>query len=159
MQVNFNQPAPPPPADPGMINVTITMTDSGSDGWNGNVISIKQNNNVVGTFGGSFTSGGSSGPVYMIIQGNLTAQIIVSQLGTKTNEVAFTIKAPNGTTLHQRNSGNTFAANELIEVFCILGGCPATTWVTVTMTDSGSNGWNGNILGFKQNGDFVGTFG
>ena len=40
-----------------------------------------------------------------------------------------------------------------------MGACPATTWVTVTMTDSGSNGWNGNILGFKQNGTFVGTFG
>jgi hypothetical protein len=157
MQVSITP--PPPPPDPNMINVTITMTDSSSDGWNGNIISIKQNNNIVGTFGTSFTSGGTSGPVYMLIQGNLTAYIVVNQLGNKTHEVGFTIKDPNDTVLYQRNAGNTFTANELLEEFCILGACPAATWVTVTMTDSGSNGWDSNVLAFRQNGIFVGTFG
>ena len=159
MQVSFSSPPPPPPPDPNMVNVTITMTDSFGDGWNGNVISIKQNNNVVGTFGGAFTSGSSSGPVYMLVQGNITAQIVVSQLGSKTNEVGFAIRAPNGTVLHQRNSGNTFTANTLLETFCILGGCPVTMWVTVNMTDSFGDGWNSNIVGFKQNNVLVGTFG
>ena len=47
----------PPPPDTGMVNVTITMSDSFKDGWNGNIISIKQKNNVVGTFGDKFTKG------------------------------------------------------------------------------------------------------
>lgn len=46
------------------------MTDSFGDGWNGNVIAIKQNNIVVGTFGVQFNSGFSYGPIFMVVQGN-----------------------------------------------------------------------------------------
>lgn len=46
-----------PPPDTGMVNVTIIMSDSFKDGWNGNIISIKQKNKVVGTFGDNFTKG------------------------------------------------------------------------------------------------------
>lgn len=114
MQVIFN-PGPPPPDDPGMINVTIKMTDSGSDGWNGNIISIKQNNNVVGTFGPTFSSGNSSRPIYLLIQGNISAQVIVYQLGNKSQEIGFTIKAPNDNVLYERIKGKSFTANELLE--------------------------------------------
>lgn len=76
------------------------MTDSGSDGWNGNSISIKQNNNIIATFGSNFTSGNSSGPLYIIIKGNLTTQIFVNQLDKKSREVGFKITAPNGTVLY-----------------------------------------------------------
>lgn len=57
------------------------MTDSYGDGWSGNVIGIKQNNTIVGTFGNSFTTGSSSGPVYIAVQGNREAQIVVTTLG------------------------------------------------------------------------------
>lgn len=44
------------------IPLTITMTDSAGDGWNGNALSIKQGNqNFV--FGSTFTSGSSFGPI------------------------------------------------------------------------------------------------
>ena len=31
--------------------------------------------------------------------------------------------------------------------------------LTITMSDSWGDGWNGNILGFRQNGAIVATFG
>ena len=37
--------------------------------------------------------------------------------------------------------------------FCPGGGCPATSTVTyyLTLTDSFGDGWNGNVLAFRQN--------
>lgn len=37
--------------------LTITMTDSKGDGWNGNILGIMQDEVVLGTFGETFTSG------------------------------------------------------------------------------------------------------
>ena len=70
---------------PSYIALTITMTDSFGDGWNSNVLAIRQNNKIVGFFGNTFTTGSSSGPVSVIVQGNLATQIVVATLGTKTN--------------------------------------------------------------------------
>ena len=70
---------------PSYTTLTITMADSGSDGWNSNVLAIRQNNKIVGFFGNTFTTGSSSGPVSVIVQGNLATQIVVATLGTKTN--------------------------------------------------------------------------
>ena len=60
------------------------MIDSAGDGWNGNVLAIKQDNAVVGTFGTNFASGASSGPVTITVQGDKEVQVSVSQVGTKT---------------------------------------------------------------------------
>lgn len=113
MQVNFTI-----PPDPNSFNLTITMTDFFGDGWNGNVISVKQNNAVVGTFGGNFTNGSSSGPLYILVQGGFEVQIVVSQLGSKSEEVGFIVKAPNGTTIHQRSSGTIFDTDQVLSTFC-----------------------------------------
>lgn len=53
------------------INLTIAMTDSKGDGWNGNVLAVKQNNVVVGLFGLNFTSGSTYGPVYITVNSKL----------------------------------------------------------------------------------------
>lgn len=37
--------------------IFMTLTDSGGDGWNGNLLGIKQNNAVRWSIGGAFTSG------------------------------------------------------------------------------------------------------
>ena len=42
---------------------------------------IRQNGSIVGTFGGGFTSGYSSGPVYISVKNNLEFQIIVNNFG------------------------------------------------------------------------------
>ena len=135
---------------PSYLTLTITMTDSGSDGWNSNVLAIRQNNTILGYFGAPFTAGSSSGPVSVIVQGNLATQIVVATLGTKTNEIGFTVKAPNATIIYQRVSGATFLATTRFSTFCPVGGCANILNLTITMTDSGSDGWNGNILGIRQ---------
>jgi hypothetical protein len=61
------------------------MSDSWGDGWQSNILAIKQNNTVVGTFGSTFTSGFSNGPVYITVQGSIEAQIVVYQFGSYTN--------------------------------------------------------------------------
>ena len=157
MQVNFgNNPIPP---DPSQFNLTITMTDSFGDGWNGNILGIKQNNDIVGTFGSTFTSGSSKGPLYVFIKAGISAQIVVSQLGNKTNELGFVVKAPNGTIIYQRTAGTTFTASTVFSTFCSVGGCPPTLLLNITLSDSFGDGWNGNILGIKQNNTIIGTFG
>lgn len=122
-------------------------------------MAIKQNNTVVGTFGSAFTSGYSSGPVYIVVQGSAEAQIVVSTLGSWTAEVGFTVKAPNGTIIHQRSSGTGFTSTQIFATFCPVG-CPVNPNVTYNLylSDSYGDGWEGNVLAFKQNGAVVSTF-
>lgn len=156
MQVNFgSNPAP----DANNVVLTIMMNDSAGDGWNGNILAIRQNNTIVGTFGTGFISGSSSGPVYITIQGNSEVQIVVQQVGTKINETAFTVRFPNQTLAFSKAYNTTYNASSILGTFCAFGGCPTTISLVVTMTDSGGNGWNGNIIGFRQNDNVVGTFG
>ena len=75
LQVNLpwnpNGPTPPPiPA--GSIVLTISMSDSFGNGWNGNVFGFRQNGTIVGTFGNGFTSGRTFGPLNVTIPGNIT---------------------------------------------------------------------------------------
>ena len=58
------------------------MTDSGSNGWNGYVMGIRQNNITMGIFGDKFTSGASSGPVYILVHGDQFAQIVLISVGS-----------------------------------------------------------------------------
>lgn len=141
------------------IVLTITMTDSYGDGWNGNVLTIKQGTKDY-NFGGSFKSGKTSGPLSITINGNMEASIQVYTLGTKTQEIGFTVKFPNGTVLFTQSPGVAFQSNKLFKVFCSLSACslPLTTDYYLTMTDSYGDGWNGNVLAFKQ-GNIIKTFG
>lgn len=43
-------PPPPPPPPPVVVNITltVTMTDSGANGWQGNKIAFRQNGVIVG---------------------------------------------------------------------------------------------------------------
>ena len=129
------------------------MRDSGSDGWSGYILGIRQDNAIVGTFGDKFTSGASSGPVYITVQGDQFAQIVVINIGTNAFHIGFVVKAPNGTVIHQRGTGTSFAAGIIFSNFCPKGGCPDSPYSTfsVTLTDSGSDGWNGNALVILQN--------
>lgn len=55
------------------------MTDSFGDGWNYNILGFKQNNIIVGTFGGAFTSGSSFGPINVTLSSLVSTQIVVVQ--------------------------------------------------------------------------------
>lgn len=116
---------------------------------------------MIGTFGGSFTTGSSSGPVYFTVLGDFQTQIFVSQLGNNSYEVGFVVKAPNGTIIYQRMGGSWFNSSKVFTTFCPTGGCESlnTMILTIMMTDAKGNGWNGNVLAIKQNNTVVGTFG
>ena len=137
------------------------MTDSFGDGWNGNALALRQNSSIVGIFGDLFTAGTSSGPLSINVFGDLSTDILVISFGTKTNEVGFVVKAPNGTVIHQRVAGTVFTSTTVFKTFCPMGGCAELSGfnVTITMTDSFGDGWEGTVLGIKQNGALVGTFG
>lgn len=139
--------------------LSITLTDSFGDGWNGNALGFQQNSVTVGSFGSTFTTGYSTNLVYVWVFGNQTARLVVTQFGTKTEEIGFIVKAPNGTIIFQRASGTAYTATTLFSTFCPIGGCPITMDLTITMTDLYRDGWNGNIFGLNQNGTIVGTFG
>ena len=134
------------------------MSDSFGDGWNGNILGIRQNNSIVGTFGGTFTSGYASNPVYISVQGNFQAEIVVIQAGTKSNEARFIIRAPNGTIIYQKSNTATFTTATIFLTFCPINNCPNTLILSITMTDTLGDGWNGNVLAVKQNNSTF-TFG
>ena len=164
MQVNYGfspyvnpNPTPVPPSD-STLNLTITMTDAGKDGWTGYIIGIRQNNVVVGSFGSAFTSGRSSGPLYIVVKGNVDAQIYLIQKGYNSVQLGFVITAPNGTIIHRRGPGSSITAGTIFGNFCPIGDCFPNITYYLTMTDVAGDGWNGNTLVFKQNGATISTF-
>jgi hypothetical protein len=152
------------PNTPNATNVTltITMTDSKSNGWNGTVLGFSQNEATVATFGSNFTSKGSLGPVYATINGNLLTRIVVTTLGTAaaTSEIGFVVKFPNGTVIFTRTAGTVFNATTVFTTFCPLGGCPTppvnnTYYLYAT---AACDGWGGNQLALRQNGTYKSIF-
>lgn len=76
------------------------MTDSGSDGWNQNYIGFRQNNSIMGYIGDTFINGSKAGPVYVVVRSNVTTEIVVYKMGTKTNQIGFIVTASNGTKIY-----------------------------------------------------------
>ena len=68
-----------------MITFNITMTDTFGDGWNSNILGFKQNGTVFATFGQTFTSGKTSGPIQITMPNQITTSIVVVQKGSWTN--------------------------------------------------------------------------
>lgn len=68
--------------------------------------------------------------------------------------MGFVIKLPNGTIVYERKPGQTFPRNTIFKIFCPSALCTVSSTVDyyVTMTDSWGDGWNGNMLGFAQQG-------
>lgn len=66
-----------------ILTLTITMTDIAGDGWNGNVLAIKQNNIIIGTFGSAFTSKNVSGPVTITVKGTSKPKLWCTSLEIK----------------------------------------------------------------------------
>lgn len=144
------------------VTLTITMTDSKSNGWNKTVLGFSQNGATVATFGSNFTSGGSLGPVYATINGKVETRIVVTTLGTAaaTSEIGFVVKFSNGTVIFTRTAGTVFNATSVFFTFCPLGGCPTapinnTYYLYAT---AACDGWGGNQLALRQNGTYKSIF-
>jgi len=61
------------------------MSDSAGDGWNGVVLGFKQGSQIVASFGSSFTSGNSHGPVSVEVPSNKETKIVLVKKGQKYN--------------------------------------------------------------------------
>ena len=146
--------------DTGDLNLTVTLTDTYGDGWNGNILGIKQNNTVVGVIGDTFTDGSSSGPFYFTVRGNSEVRIVVLTLGDDTVEVGFVVKATiSGTIIYERTPGRKFNVMTIFKGFCPISGCPPVVDLIVNLTDTFGDGWNGNVFAFRQNSSTIATFG
>ncbi len=55
--------------------------------------------------------------------------------------------------IYTRTPGTSFGTTIIFKTFCPLGGCPVSPTIDyyVTLTDSYGDGWNGNVLAFRQN--------
>lgn len=108
----------PPAPVPTTGKITITMTDSGKNGWQGNVLAVRQNGTLT-TFGTNFTSGAQfSQLLNFTLKTNLTVDIIVSKVGTNPQQVGYTIKDESGTVLATRAAGKSFTLNQILNTFC-----------------------------------------
>ena len=53
------------------------MIDTGGDGWNGNVLGIKQNNTIISTFGEYFTDGSNFSRLSLNVIQNASASVVI----------------------------------------------------------------------------------
>ena len=66
------------------VELFITLTDSGNDGWNGLIFGLKQGSKIVYYFGNNFTSGGYSLAQSLNISGNRLTKIAAETRANKT---------------------------------------------------------------------------
>lgn len=81
-------------------------------------------------------------------------------MGVSTHEVGLNIKYPNGTVLFNRKPGSTYTAKTVFKYFCPTNACQVNSTANyyLYMTDSYGDGWNDNVLCFKQGNKII-TFG
>lgn len=118
---------------------TIDMTDSWGDGWNGNVMAIRQNGIIVGTFGQGFTTGTVFGPDTIMLCSNVPSDIVVETLGGFTNEVGFTVYDFQGQVVYDHPVGTTFTAATVFHSFvpsCVPPACPNPSALSATTTST-----------------------
>jgi len=110
---------------------TVNLIDAYGDGWNGNILGFKQGGLIVGTFGQGFTTGTTYGPVSVALCDALPTEIVVSTLGSWTEEVGFDVYDPFGNLVYSHTPGNTFTASTVFYSFtsqCTLPSHDVTTW-------------------------------
>lgn len=66
------------------VDYYITLSDTYGDGWNGNILSIRQNG-INKQFGAEFKSQKTYGPFIMALQTGVPADIVVSTIGSYTS--------------------------------------------------------------------------
>jgi hypothetical protein len=66
------------------VPLTVSMTDSYGDGWEGSIVGIRQNGVIIAVIGSNFTTGYSLGPYTIQIPANVETQIVLYRLGYNT---------------------------------------------------------------------------
>ena len=71
-----------------MVTYDVILTDSGNNGWNGNLLAFKQDG-IITPFGGQFLNGNKYGPRAFKFTKKLPVDIIVQTVGSRPVEVGF----------------------------------------------------------------------
>lgn len=97
----------------------LTMTDSYGDGWNGNVLAFKQGN-IIKTFGQEMAAYNmrTFGPIPITLSRFQSVSVTVYTLGSKTNEVGFSLRTASGLLVASRTPGTSFSATSVLGTFC-----------------------------------------
>lgn len=143
-------------------NFTIAMSDSYGDGWNGNVLALRQNGQVVASFGQQFTTGTSFTPFTVPLCDAFNTEVVVQTLGSYTSEVGLVITSNTGATVFSRNSGTTFAAGAVLGSFTTACGfvvsCDTVSQLSAVPTaSSASLSWNGTASSYQVSYGPAGT--
>ncbi len=88
-------------------NYSFVMSSTGTTGWNGNTMNVRQNGVTVATIGSTFTSG--SGPVTVVVplQDNTPFTLFWNSGGTLPSQVRVSIKNSFGQTIYTKPAGST----------------------------------------------------
>lgn len=141
--------------------LTIKLKDAKGDGWNNNVLGLRQDGRIVAVFGEEFTTGKDYGPITVPVKYGKWTDVVVANYGSKTDEMQFVIIDAEGKKLIEHKSGNAFSADTILGDFCL--GCTGQrsdrVSFFVTLIDSAADGWNGNQLMISQGEDMMLPFG
>lgn len=118
-------------APANQCNYTIELIDAYGDGWNGTVLGIRQAGALAGTF--TLVDGGSGTAAIALCPGYST-EVVVTTLGSYTDEVAFVIKDPGGVVVFSRDYGSTFSGSTVFTTFT--SQCP-TCYPPVNLSATG----------------------
>lgn len=133
------------------------MYDNYGDGWEGTVFALKQNGKIVGLIGDTFTNGGFQ-QLNINVNGSLETQLVCKEVGLNTNEINFNMYYPGKEYNFLRNK-RVLLPNQILYTFCPGFGCrDPVIDINLTLLDTGGDGWEENILGFRQEGKIVGRF-
>lgn len=143
--------------DRQVVQLTIVMTDSYGDGWNGNVFVIIQDGNEIATFGQYFTSGFTSPNKTVSVAPFREVRVALKKMGTWTDEVGFKIYGLWGQLLTEKSFRTKLYGGKFLDTFCPDYGCPPISDIVLSFypTDMSGNGWQGASIAFKQFGKTV----
>ncbi|MGV7105868.1 fibronectin type III domain-containing protein, partial [Flavobacterium sp. U410] len=131
---------------------TFRMTDSGSNGWQGNTMNVIQNGVVVATLGATFTSGAGPVDVVVLLCNNIPFELFWNSGGTSPNQVGISILDPTSSQIFSMPSNSSALQNTTLYtnmVSCTPASCQQPTNVTLVSTNSSSAtvSWSDNTGG------------
>ena len=131
--------------------VVVNMTDNYGDGWNGNAIVVKKNNEVVGT---ATVSEGKAFSLKLDYDANATYSYHW-QKGESVDECAFEIME-GGDTLLSVASPECLNLEHDQQIYPVKEEEVVPTTIQISVADSYGDGWNGNAIVVKKNGEEMG---
>ncbi|MDP2423700.1 MAG: dockerin type I domain-containing protein [Bacteroidales bacterium] len=146
-----------------MCSYNIHLFDDYGDGWQGGVFGFRQNGVIVAVFGTGFDDGTSFGPFEIKLCSGQLTEIVVIIEDDYVDEVGFSIDYPWGSSLFSLPFDSDFEEGDVI--FTFQSACepvcdPASLCqYTVQLMDEFGDGWQGAIIGLRQNGMVMAFFG